>query len=131
MDVTWIGLILPDCTEDLWVPTHPQVVVAAPDRHLGALPARDGVILSKREDLSAPVHSLEDSVRVVLLFFSNLLNEEVVVVVARANCREDSFTLLLQNTNITGFQSNLTVNHTHVVFEEVGDSVGLSWCWEN
>lgn len=30
-----------------------------------------------------------------------------------------------------GFQLNLTVKHTHAVFEEVGDSAGLSWCWED
>lgn len=72
------------------MPTHPQIVVAAPDRHLGGLPPIDGVILSKREDLSAPIYSLEDSVSVVLLFLSNLLNEEAVIVVAGAHCRSES-----------------------------------------
>lgn len=79
-------LILPDCIDDPRVPTHSQVVVAAPDGHLGALPPSDGVILCKREDLGTPVHRLEDSVSVVLLFVSYLLHEEAVIVVARANC---------------------------------------------
>lgn len=69
--------------------THPQVVVAAPDGHLGALPPRDGVIVRKWKDLSTPVHGLEDSVCVVLLLLSNLLSEEAVVVVAGSNCRSD------------------------------------------
>lgn len=84
-------LTLPDGTEDLRVPTHPQIVVAAPDGHLGALPPRDGVILCEREDLGPPVHRLEDSVCVVLLFLSYLLKEEAVVVVAGADCRSDRF----------------------------------------
>lgn len=83
-------LFVPDCTEDPWVATHPQVVIAAPNGHLGALPSRDGVILSKREDLSTPVHGLEDSVCVILLFLSNLVIEEVVIVVAGADCRNYS-----------------------------------------
>ena len=82
-------LILPDCTEDLWVSTHSQIVVAAPDGHLGALPPRGRVILCKREDLGAPVHRLEDSVCVVFLFLGYLLNKEAIVVVAGANCRSD------------------------------------------
>lgn len=82
-------IILPDGTEDPWVATHPQVVVAAPDGHLGALPPRDGVIVRKRKDLGTPVHGLEDSVCVVLLLLSNLLHEEAVVVVAGPNCRSD------------------------------------------
>lgn len=73
------------------MPTHSQVVVAAPDGYLGAHPPRDGVILCKREDLSVPVHCLEDSVCVIHLFLSYLLNEEAVVVVAGANCRCDRF----------------------------------------
>lgn len=83
--------MLPDGTDDPWVPTHSQIVVAAPDGHLGALPPRDGVILSKREGLGAPVHCLEDSVCVVLLFHSNLLREELIVVIAGARCGENSF----------------------------------------
>lgn len=73
------------------MPTHPQIVVAAPDRHLGAVPPRDGVILSKRKGHSAPVYGLEDSVCVVILFLSNLLDEEVIIVKAGANCRIDRF----------------------------------------
>lgn len=80
-------MILPDRTEDPWVPTHPQVVVAAPHRHLGAIPPRDGIILSKRKLHCTPVDGLEHSVCVVLLFLSNLLNEEVVIVEAGTNCR--------------------------------------------
>lgn len=87
----FLCLIVPDRTEDPWVPAHSQIVVAAPDGHLGALPPGEGVILSKREDLSAPVYGLEDSVCVVRLLLSNLLHEEAVIVVARANCRSDSF----------------------------------------
>lgn len=73
------------------MPTHSQIIVAAPDGHLGALPPRDRVVLSKREDHSAPVYGLEDSVCVIRLFLSNLLYEEAVIVVAGANCRSDSF----------------------------------------
>lgn len=65
--------------------THSQVVVAAPDGHLGALFSSDGEILSKRENLSVPVDRLEDSVRVVVLFFSYLVNKEAVVIVAGPN----------------------------------------------
>ena len=110
------------------MPAHSQVVVAAPDGHLGALPPGDGVILCKREDLSAPVHGLEDSVCVVLLFLSNLLSEEAVVVVAGANCRGESLTY----GSVTAFKELrktnyiLTVKRTHIVFEEVGDGVSLS-----
>lgn len=70
--------------------THSQVVVAAPHGHLGALPPGDGVILGKREGLDVPVHRLEDPVRVVRLFLSDLLGEEAVVVVAGADCRGES-----------------------------------------
>lgn len=77
------------------MPTHAQVVIAAPDRYLGALLARDRVILSKRKDLSAPVHGLEDSVGVVLLLFSNLLSEKAIIIIAGANCRDNSFILSL------------------------------------
>lgn len=83
-------IILPDRTEDPRVPTHSQIVIAAPDGHLGAFPPGDRVVLSKREDLSAPVHGLEDSVCVVPLLLSNLLTEEAVIVVAGANCRSES-----------------------------------------
>lgn len=72
------------------MPTHSQVIIAAPDRHLRVFPPGDGVILSEGEDLSAPVHGLEDSVCVILLFLRNLLGEEAVIVVARTNCRGDS-----------------------------------------
>lgn len=73
------------------MPTHSQIVVAAPDGHLGALPPREGVILSEREGLGAPVDGLEDSVCVVRLFLSKLLHEEAVIVVAGALCRRNSF----------------------------------------
>lgn len=83
--------------------THSQIVIAAPDGHLGTLPPRDGVILSKREDLSAPVHGLEDSVRVVLFFLRDLLNKEAVIVVAGTNCRGDSFDF----DSVTAFNEQL------------------------
>ena len=86
---TSVCLIVPDATEDLRVPTHPQVVVAAPDGHLGALPPTDGVILGEGVDLDAPVHRLEDSVRVVLPLLAYHLSEEAVVVVGGANCKVD------------------------------------------
>lgn len=71
------------------MPTHPQIVIAAPDRHLGAIAPRAGVILSKREVLCTPVDGLEDSVRVVVLFLGDLLNQEAVIVKARANYKID------------------------------------------
>lgn len=70
------------------MPTHPQIVVAAPDRHLRALPPCDRVILSEREDLGTPVHCLEDTICVVPLLVSNLLTEEAIVVVAGGHCRD-------------------------------------------
>lgn len=78
----------PDGPEDPWVPTHPQVVVAAPDRHLGDVPPGDRVVLGKGKGLSAPVYGLEDSVCVVLLLLCDLLNEERVVIKTGANWTE-------------------------------------------
>lgn len=40
-----------------------------------------------------------------------------------ASYQTDSYT--------SGLQLILTVSHTHVVFEEVGAGVGLSWCRED
>lgn len=73
------------------MPTHSQIVIAAPDRHRGAKLPRARVILGEWKGLSVPVHGLEDSVCVVILFLSNLLTEEVIVVKARANCRNDIY----------------------------------------
>lgn len=82
------------------MPTHSQIIIAAPDRHLGAFPPSDGVILSKGEHLGAPVHGLEHSVRVIILFLRNLFNKEAVVVVAGANCEGDSCDLWISNLHI-------------------------------
>lgn len=76
------------------MPTHSQIVIAAPDRHLGAVAPRAGVILSKREVLCTPVDRLEDSVCVVVLFLGDLLNEEVVVVKARTDYKIDKCCML-------------------------------------
>lgn len=81
-------VLSPDGPEDPRVPTHAQVVVAAPDRHLGDVPPGDRVVLGKGKGLSAPVYSLEDSVRVVLLLLRDLLDEERVVIEAGANWTE-------------------------------------------
>lgn len=71
--------------------THSQIVIAAPDRHQGAKLPSARVILSEWKGLGVPVYGLEDSVCVVILFISNLLTEEVIVVKARANCRKDIY----------------------------------------
>lgn len=86
-DLTFCCLVVPDGAEHSRVPTHAQIVVTAPDGHLGPLTFSQGVIFSERENLSAAVHSLEDSVRVVLLLFSYLLDEEAVIVIAGGNWR--------------------------------------------
>ncbi len=60
--------------------THAQVIITAPYRHLGAQASRDGIIISKWENLCKTVHRLEDTVGMVILLFYNLLSEEVIVV---------------------------------------------------
>lgn len=70
------------------MPTHPQVVVAAPDRHPGDVQPGDRVVLGKGKGVSAPVYGLEDSVCVVLLLLRNLLDEERVVIKAGADWME-------------------------------------------
>lgn len=81
-------VLSPDGPEDPRVPTHPQVVVAAPDGHLGDVPPGDRVVLGKGIGLSAPVHGFEDSVRVVLLLLGDLPAEEGVVIKAGTNWTE-------------------------------------------
>lgn len=60
--------------------THAQVVIAAPNRHLGTLPPSDGVILSKGEDISTPIYSLKDAVGVVALLLKDLPIKEYIIV---------------------------------------------------
>lgn len=64
------------------MPTHPQVVVAAPDGHLCSVAPRYRVVLGKRKGLSAAVHCLKHPVGMVLQFLRNFLIEEAVVVKA-------------------------------------------------
>lgn len=81
-------VLSPDGPEDPRVLAHPQVVVAAPDGHLGDVPPGDRVVLGKGIGLSASVHGFEDSVRVVLLLLRDLPAEEGVVIEAGANWTE-------------------------------------------
>ena len=86
--VTTLVAASPDSVQHLWVSTHPQVVVAAPHGHPGALPPRQRVVLGEREHLAVAVDGLEDAVRVVVLLLCDLVLEEAVVVVAAADCRD-------------------------------------------
>lgn len=88
MEMVPLKALSPDGPDDPRVPTHPQVVVAAPDRHLGDVPPGDRVVLGKGKGLSASVYGLEDSVRVVLLLLCDLLHEERVVIEAGTNWTE-------------------------------------------
>lgn len=73
--------------EDPGVASHAQVVVTAPDRHLGAFPPGHGVVFGKGKDVSAPIHCLKDAVGVVVLLLRDLPVEEAIVVETGAHCR--------------------------------------------
>lgn len=111
----------PDGPEDLRVPTHPQVVVAAPDRHLWDVPPGDRVVLGEGKGLSAAVHGLEDSVRVVLLLLRDLLDEERVVIEAGADCGMGGGKIMNSSSQDDPASLRVSVGLTHVVLQQVGD----------
>lgn len=65
--------------DDTWVATHPQVIVAAPHRHISLVAQRLRVIISHGELARTTVHRFKHTVRVVTLLLFNLLLEELVI----------------------------------------------------
>lgn len=111
----------PDGPEDPRVPAHPQVVVAAPDRHLWDVPPGDRVVLGEGKGLSAAVDGLEDSVRVVLLLLRDLLDEERVVIEAGADCGMGGGEIMKASGHDDPASLRVSAALTHVVLQQVGD----------
>ena len=74
--------------------THPQVVIAAPHRHLSTLPPGHRVILSEWEDVCASVHRFEDAICVVLFLLADFPVEEAIVVKTGSHWRGKRLSVL-------------------------------------
>lgn len=61
------------------MPTHAQVIIAAPDRHLLFGDQGVSVVVCHGEDLRLPVHGLEHPVGVILLLLIDLLLKELII----------------------------------------------------
>lgn len=59
--------------------THPQVIIAAPDRHLFLDDQRISVVICHGKDLCLSVHCFEHSVGVILLLFIYLFLKELII----------------------------------------------------
>lgn len=73
--------------QDPRVPTHAQVVITAPDRHIlwGHRCLRE--VLGKGVCISPAVHGLEHTVGVVLFLFHDLVPEKLVITKDMVSCR--------------------------------------------